>query len=89
MSDLIEGSQKEPEIIIAYGVPGVGKSTFAAGSNNPIFIGPERNSSLNANKLKRSKTHDQLCQQIRDIQKGKYDNKNFRTWTFLKISNLL
>jgi len=79
MSDLIEGVQREPLVIVAYGVPGVGKSTFAAGSESPIFIGPERNGSLNVSKLKRTISHDQLCQQLRDISIGKYDSKNFRT----------
>ncbi|MCK4500074.1 AAA family ATPase [Candidatus Babeliales bacterium] len=79
MSDLMKGVQQEPNVIIGYGVPGVGKSTFAAGSKNPLFIGPERNGSLNVSKLKRSMSHDQLCQQMRDIEKGKYDKENFRT----------
>ena len=79
MSDLIQGMQQEPDIAVAYGPPGIGKSTFAAGSNNPIFVGPERNGALNANKLTRSKSHDQLCQQIRDLISGKYDKHNFRT----------
>lgn len=79
MSDLIEGVEKEPLNSVVYGVPGVGKSTFAMGSENPLFIGPERKGSLNTAKLKRSESHDQLCQQIRDVSKGKYDAKNFRT----------
>lgn len=79
MLDLIEGTQQEPNITVAYGVPGVGKSTFASGSENPIFVGPERNGSLNVSKLKRSQSHDQLAQQLKDIAAGKYDSKNFRT----------
>lgn len=79
MKDLIEGAQKEPLITVAYGVPGIGKSTFAAGSEKPIFLGPERNGSLNVSKLKRTQSHDQLCQQLKDIAKGVYDSKGFRT----------
>lgn len=78
MSDLLRGVQQEPNVICGYGVPGIGKSTFAAGSENPLFVGPERNGSLNVAKLTRSLSHDQLCQQIRDVAKGKYDKENFR-----------
>ena len=33
-----KGRQKTPRRTLVYGTPGVGKSTFAAGAVNPLFI---------------------------------------------------
>lgn len=41
LKNLIKGRQQRPLRIALYGVDGIGKSTFAAGSPNPIFINTE------------------------------------------------
>ena len=38
ISQLTRVSQPKPPIITVYGVAGVGKSTFAAGANKPVFV---------------------------------------------------
>ncbi len=34
----ISNGESKPPIILAYGIPGIGKTTFAAAAPNPIFI---------------------------------------------------
>lgn len=41
LDNLIVGKRKTPFRITLYGLEGVGKTTFAAGAPNPIFIGAE------------------------------------------------
>lgn len=66
--------------MLVYGVPGVGKSTFATGANNPVFLGPERNGELNnVAKFPRNKTHAELMGYLKEIEQGKHDKNNFRT----------
>ena len=79
MTQLIEGRVEGPQANVFYGVPGVGKSIFASGTDNPVFIGPERNNNLHATKFPITKTHDQLMSYLREIETGKHDHKNFRT----------
>ena len=44
MVEIIKGRSFAPDRILVYGRPGVGKSTFAAGSPNPLFLDIERGS---------------------------------------------
>lgn len=41
LSTIFKGVRQKPPRIILYGVRGVGKSTFAAGATNPIFVPTE------------------------------------------------
>lgn len=41
LKDVVTGTTKEPPIICVYGSPGIGKTTFAAGARNPIFLATE------------------------------------------------
>lgn len=79
MTNLIMGREREPVVAFVYGVPGVGKSTFAAGAPNPIFVGPERNKEINALKFPQNQTHAQLMDYLREIEKGKQDKHNIRS----------
>lgn len=79
MTSLIRGREKGPLAMLVYGVPGVGKSTFASGANNPVFLGPERNQDLQATKFPRNKTHAELMGYLKEIEQGKHDKDNFRT----------
>jgi hypothetical protein len=42
--EIVKGRSLAPDRILVYGRPGVGKSTFAAGATNPLFIDVERGS---------------------------------------------
>lgn len=79
MTTLIHGREKGPLAMLAYGVPGVGKSIFASGAKNPVFLGPERNQDLQAVKFPRNKTHAELMSQLKEIEQGKHDKHNFQT----------
>lgn len=79
MTNLTFGREKGPLAMLVYGVPGVGKSTFASGANKPVFLGPERNQELQAVKFPRNKTHAELMGHLKEIEQGKHDKENFRT----------
>ena len=41
LSEVTSGRVDRPPRLVVYGVEGIGKSTFAAGAPNTIFLGPE------------------------------------------------
>lgn len=41
LKDVVKGKSIEPPIICVFGAPGIGKTTFAAGARNPIFLATE------------------------------------------------
>src|SRR5438128_491663 len=41
LSEVTSGRVDRPPRVVVYGVEGIGKSTFAAGAPNTIFLGPE------------------------------------------------
>lgn len=41
LANLVRGRQDQPVRVVLYGVEGIGKSTFAAGAPNPVFIAAE------------------------------------------------
>lgn len=54
--EIIRGKIKKPFNIIMYGHPGVGKSTWAKNSPEPIFIGAEEIDDLDVDRGKRAET---------------------------------
>lgn len=62
--EIIKGKVKKPFNVILYGVPGIGKSTWAAGAPAPLFIGAEENDELDVPRLKRAETWIQFIEQI-------------------------
>ena len=45
LSNVITGAVKSPGFMLIYGLPGIGKSTFAADAERPVFIDTENGSS--------------------------------------------
>jgi len=86
MTQLISGREKEPIVMVCYGEPGSGKSSFAAGAHNPVFVGPERNKELNVFKFPRVLRQGQLLGYLREIESGKHDRSNIRTVVLDAIS---
>jgi len=46
LKQVVKGRLNAPYLVLIYGVEGIGKTTFAAYSPNPIFLGTERGSSF-------------------------------------------
>lgn len=75
LNSVVKGKVVTPDLIVLYGVDGVGKSTFAASAPSPIFVGSEKGTAnldvarLNAN------THNDVLVAIRALTEESHDYK--------------
>ena len=68
-----KGIKSQPDFVVVYGNPGLGKSTFASGSPNPIFIDPrDRTKHLNVERLT-PKTWEEYIQMVQWAVKQPYE----------------
>ena len=68
------GKKLEPDFMVVYGPPGIGKSSFAADAKNPLFIDADkRTAHLNVNRLV-PETWDQVFEIIEWFKGQKYDS---------------
>lgn len=71
MLNIIEGIEQRPLKTVIYGPEGIGKSTFASGYPNPLFIDTEGGtSSLNVRRIKCSKSWDELLEIVKEVYKN-------------------
>lgn len=78
LNQVIKGKIKRPKIITIFGVDGVGKSSFAAQSPNPIFLGAEEGTSnLDVSRLPQPKNWKDVIASIEALEKEKHDYKTF------------
>lgn len=69
-----KGKIQSPDLILIYGVDGVGKSSFAADAPNPIFVGPERGSEhLDVTRVPDIKTYEQIKKVLQELLESKHD----------------
>jgi hypothetical protein len=61
---IISGRIKKPFAIVVFGIPGIGKSTFASHAPSPIFLGAEENDELDVNRLPMAKTFEEFNKQL-------------------------
>jgi hypothetical protein len=65
LKDIIKGKINKPLRVFVYGVPGIGKSTFASKAPSPIFIGTEGGTSrLDVDRLPEPKTWEDFFQRV-------------------------
>lgn len=76
LKQVTKGKTPQAPRILVYGEAGVGKSTFAAGGNNPVFIDLENGlNSLDVQKFPVCKTFDDAEQQLRALAGGGHEFK--------------
>lgn len=76
LDQVIKGTLKVPDLMLIFGVDGVGKSTFAAGAPSPLFIGPEKGTArLNVQRLPSPKDFRDLAGQLNALWAEKHDYK--------------
>lgn len=66
---------EKPLIILFYGVPGIGKTSFASESENPIFIGDEENDEFDVARFPKVTSWNQLKQQLNTLIIENHDYK--------------
>lgn len=68
LDSLVTGIQKRPVRILLYGADGIGKSSFAAESENPIFLAPEDGTAhLDVTRFERPKDWADLLAAVADL----------------------
>ena len=71
-----KGKIEKPYTILIYGPEKVGKSTFAAGAPNPIFLGPEKGTAnLDVSRYPEIKSWETLLAGLADLTKSEHDYK--------------
>lgn len=74
LASIRKGPQALPPRIVIYGEHGLGKSTFAAGAPNPIFIQTEDGlSALDVASFPLAKTHDEVLQAVGALYDEEHD----------------
>ena len=86
MTAIIRGIQRKPLSLVIYGVPGVGKSKYAEGFPNPIFVGTEENDELTAARFPVVKSYVQMIRYLGELIKGQH--KGYKTVVIDSISGL-
>lgn len=66
----IAGKQKEPMVMMIYGSPGIGKTTFASQAPNPVFIGDELNKEFDFPKIIVA-NFNEVIKALELVEKGK------------------
>ena len=72
---VIKGKVLKPLNMMIYGEHGLGKTTLAAESNNPIFIGSEENDEIDSDRLPRIESWTMLINQLDWL----LNNKEYKT----------
>jgi hypothetical protein len=71
------GIVKEPHFILIAGVPGIGKTTFAAEAPKSIIVGPENGSNrINTSRAEDIKTHQDVTNAIKFLREEKHNFKS-------------
>ncbi len=71
------GIIKEPFFVLIAGVPGIGKTTFAADAPSPVMLGPERGSTrMNTKRFDDINTFDDFVKGIQYLRNEKHDFKS-------------
>ncbi|MEM9073931.1 MAG: ATP-binding protein [Myxococcota bacterium] len=77
LSSLTKGPDAKPPRVVVYGEHGLGKSTFAAGAPNPVFIQTEDGlSAIDTTKFPLAKKYEDVIEAITTLYKEEHD---FRT----------
>lgn len=66
---------EKPLSILFYGVHGIGKTNFASGAENPIFIGDESNDEFDVARFPKVEKWSQLKEQLNTLLNEKHDFK--------------
>ncbi len=80
LSSIKKGVQHKAPRIVLLGVEKIGKSTFAAGADNPIFLpikGEEGVDDLDVAKFPRAETFDDVLQAVTTLIKDEHEFKTF------------
>lgn len=84
--EIESGGSKEPPIIVAYGAPGIGKTTFGAAAPSPIFIQCEKGKGrLSFDAYPVAKKFEHVMAALSDLYKNP---REYRTVVFDNISRL-
>lgn len=75
LKQVVTGRKLKPLAIIFHAPRGIGKSTFASESPNPIYIGTEENDELDVARLPRVESFKQLNEQLAGIRDDEHDYK--------------
>lgn len=65
--EIVRGKTKQPFNVILFGVPGIGKSTWAAQSQSPIFLGGEETGELDVSRFPQSKSYADVLGQLNQL----------------------
>lgn len=77
LNTITRGKIERPLAMIIYGTDGVGKSTFAAGAPNPIFIGAEMGTAqLDVARFPQPKVYNDISRAIETLIKERHDFKS-------------
>lgn len=86
---IISGRIQKPFNVIVYGEPGVGKSTFAALSPSPLFIGAEENDELNVDRAPACSSFEDFEKQLEWVLKNNPKNETIVIDTIDSIDKFL
>ncbi len=87
--EIIQGMREKPLNMVLIGVPGIGKTTFAAEAPDPLFVGAEENDEIEAKRLKQVTTFAEFEEQLRWVRDTKPNVKTLVIDTLDSIEMLL
>jgi hypothetical protein len=74
LHSLVKGRIAQPLRVTLYGVEGIGKSTFAAGAPNPVFLGAEDGTAqLDVVRFPTPENWSEVLEAIRELEGGSHD----------------
>lgn len=86
--DIISGKQRSPLFSVLYGVPGVGKTTFAESTPRPLFLGPEKSEQVTSDRFPPVKSLAEFMGRLKDITAGKYKKNGNKTLVVDSITGM-
>lgn len=78
-SKITRGKIRKPLAMVLYGPPGLGKSSFASGFDDCVFVGAEENDELDSARFPVCKTYNEFIKYLDELINGMHNKENFKT----------